>query len=101
MGIIDSFSRTIKEQILKDFTENNNVIWHDKLPDCMYAYNNSPSKGILNLSPKEAQSEQHQKDLFNLNMEMDDDLKQNIFQMGNIVRKRLKRPLFTKGYKQI
>ena len=101
MGVIDRFSRTIKEQIFKDFTENNNVIWQDKLPDYMHAYNNSPHKGILNLTPEEAQSDQHEEDLFNLNLEKDDDLKQNIFQIGNTVRKRLKRPLFTKEYKQI
>ena len=65
LGIIDRFSRTIKEQIFNDFTENNNVIWHDKLPDYMHAYNNSPHKGILNLSPEEAQSDQHHVDLFN------------------------------------
>ena len=47
LDIIDRFSRTIK-----DFTENNNVIWHDKLPDYMHAYNNSPHKGIFNLRPK-------------------------------------------------
>ena len=69
LGIIDRFSRTIKEQIFKDFTENNNVIWHDKLPDYMHSYNNSPHKGILNLSSEEAQSEQHQTNLFNLNLE--------------------------------
>ena len=64
-------------------------------------YNNSPNKGILNLSPEEAQSDQHQENLFNLNLGKDDDLKQNIFQIGNTVRTRLKRPLFTKEYKQI
>ena len=42
LGIIDRFSRTIKEHIFKDFTENNNVIRHDKLPDYKHAYNNSP-----------------------------------------------------------
>ena len=101
MGIIDRFSRTIKEQIFKDFTGNNNVIWHDKLPDYMHDYNNSPHKRILNLSPEEAQSDQHQEDLFNLNLEKDDDLKQNIFEIGNTVRKSLKKHLITKGYKQI
>ena len=59
LGIIEMFSGTIKEHIFKDFTENNNVIWHDNLPDYMHAYNNSPHKGILNLSPEEAQLEQH------------------------------------------
>ena len=73
----------------------------DKFPDYMHVYNNSPHKGILNLSPEEAKSEEHQQDLFNLNLEKDDDLKQNIFQIGNTVRKRLKKPLFAKGYKQI
>ena len=37
LGVIDRFSRTIQEQIFKDFTENYNVIWHDKLPDYMHA----------------------------------------------------------------
>ena len=34
-------------------------------------------------------------------MEKDDDLKQNIFEIGNTVRKRLKKSLFTNEYKQI
>ena len=67
----------------------------------MHAYNNSPHKGILNLTSEEAQLEQHQQDLFNLNLEKDVDLKQNIFQIGNTVRKLLKKPLFAKGDKQI
>ena len=67
----------------------------------MHAYKNSTNKGILNLSPEEAQSDQHHEDLFNLNLEKDDDLKENIFEIGNAVRKRLKKPIFTKGYKKI
>ena len=101
MGILDRFPRTVKEQIFKDFTENNTVVWYDKLHEYMQAYNNSPHRGILNLTPEEAQSDQHQEDLFNFLMEKAEDLKQNIFQIGNAVRKRLKMPLFTKVYKQI
>ena len=57
MGVIDMFSRTIKEQTFKDFTENNNVIWRDKLHEYMQAYNNSPHRGILNLTSEEEQSD--------------------------------------------
>ena len=41
----------------------------------MQAYNNSPPRGILNLTLEEAQSDQYQEDIFNLNLEKDDDLK--------------------------
>ena len=74
---------------------------HDKLHEYMQAYNNSTHRGILNLTPAEVLSDQHQEDLFNINLEKEEDFKQNIFQIGSTVRKRLKRPLFTKGYKQI
>ena len=43
LGVIDRFSRTLKEQIFKDFTENNNVIWHNKLLDYMHAYKQFPT----------------------------------------------------------
>ena len=67
----------------------------------MQAYNNSPHRGILNLTPAEVLSDQHQEDLFNINLEKEEDFKQTVFQIGSTVRKRLKRPLFTNGYKQI
>ena len=62
----------------------------------MHAYNNSPHKGILNLSPEEAQSDQHQEDLFNLHLEKDDYLEQNIFQIGSTALKRLKKTIVYK-----
>jgi hypothetical protein len=101
LGIIDRFSRTIKEMIFKDFTEHNTTVWFEKLQEYMTAYNNSPHRGILNLTPEEAQLPQNESKIYDLNIEKEDDLIQDIFNVGDTVRKRLKRPMFTKGYKQI
>ena len=101
LGIIDRFSRTIKEMIFKDFTEHNTTVWFEKLQEYMTAYNNSPHRGILNLIPEEAQLPQNESKIYDLNIEKEDDLIQDIFNIGDTVRKRLKRPMFTKGYKQI
>ena len=37
LGIIDRFSRTVKEQIFRDFTENTTVVWYDELHEYMQA----------------------------------------------------------------
>ena len=98
LGLIDRLSRTIKEIIFKDFTEKNTVKWVDNLQDYISAYNNRPHGGILNYTPNEVN--EHELELIDLNAEKSMPVEHN-FNIDDLVRKKLKRPIFSKGYKQI
>ena len=100
LGIIDRLSRTVKEMIFQDFTERGSVVWHDRLQQYMDAYNSNPHRGIDNLSPDEAASGNHDETLLQLNVEKTE-IPTGKFAVADTVRKRLKRPTWRKGYKQI
>ena len=98
LGLIDRLSRTIKEMIFKDFTEKNTVKWAENLQDYISAYNDRPHSGILDYSPNEAN--QHKTELISLNVKKSMPIEHN-FNISDLVRKKLSRPTFAKGYKQI
>lgn len=98
LGLIDRLSRTIKETIFKDFTEKNSVKWADNLQDIITAYNDRPHRGILDYTPNEAN--EHAEEIVEHNLEKSMPVEHN-FNIGNLVRKKLKRPIFTKGYKRL
>ena len=100
LGIIDRLSRTMKEMIFQDFTERGSVVWYDKLQSYIGAYNSNPHRGIDNLSPDEAASGSHDEALLQMNVEKTK-VPESKFAVGNNVRRRLKRPTWKKGYKQI
>ena len=100
LGLIDRLSRTIKEMMFKDFTEKNTVKWIDTLQDTISAYNERPHSGILNYAPNEVNNDKIKSELVELNLEKSMPVEHN-FKIGELVRKKLKRPIFTKGYKQI
>ena len=98
LGLIDRLSRTIKEIIFKDFTERDTVKWVDRLQSYISAYNNAPHRGILNYAPNEVNANKN--DILNLNLKKSMPIEHN-FHSGDSVRKKLARPIFKKGYKQI
>ena len=100
LGIIDRLSRTIKEIIFQDFTERGSVVWYDRLQHYIDAYNSNPHRGIDNLTPDIAASGKHDEQLLQLNVAKTEQ-PAGKFNEGDTVRKRLKRPTWRKGYKQI
>ena len=98
LGIIDRLSRTIKEIIYKDFTEKESVKWVDHLQDYIDGYNKRPHRGILGYAPNEA--EDHKTELVELNLKKSMPTEHN-FHVGDLVRFKLKRATFNKGYKEI
>ena len=98
LGIIDRLSRTIKEIIYKDFTETETVKWVDHLQEYITAYNSRPHGGILGYAPNEA--EDHKTELVELNLKKSMPTEHN-FHVGDLVRFKLKRATFNKGYKEI
>jgi transposase InsO family protein len=100
LGIIDRLSRTMKEMIFQDFTERGSVAWYDQPQQYIDAYNSNPHRSIGNLSPDEAAGGNHDATLVQLNVEKTE-VPESKFAVGDIVRSRLKRPTWKKGYKQI
>jgi hypothetical protein len=91
-------SRTIKEKIYKTFTNNNTTDWVNNLANVMDSYNTSPHLSIGNIAPINA--------LKNIDDIREMNIQRNIqsnhgFKIGMLVRKRLAKSIFTKGYKQV
>lgn len=56
LGVIDAFSRTIKNKIYKSFTDKGNTDWVNELPRLVKGYNNSPHRALLGLTPKDVKN---------------------------------------------
>jgi len=96
LGVIDRFSKTIKNIIYRYFTENDTTNWIDKLDNIVKAYNDTPHQGLCGMTPLEAEDywmstrECHTKKLKKV--------KKYDFKIGDNVRKRLKKTVFERGY---
>ena len=100
LGLIDRLCRTIKEKIFKYFTDKNETNWLDHLQNIMTAYNQSPHEALEDLTPQEASEEKYKAFIQDLNKEKNV-ISNHYFKEGQIVRKKLIKPTFAKGYKQI
>ena len=98
--MIDRLCRTIKEKIFKYFTDKNETNWVDHLQNIVNAYNQSPHEALEDLTPQEASEEKYRTFIQDLNKEKNV-ISNHYFKEGQIVRKKLAKPTFTKGYKQI
>jgi len=98
--LIDRLCRTIKEKIFKFFTDKNETNWVDHLQVIITAYNQTPHEALEDLSPQEASEERYKVFIQDLNKKKNV-ISNHYFKEGQIVRKKLAKPMFTKGYKQI
>lgn len=101
LGVIDALSRTLKGKIYKGFTHNDNTDWVDELPRIVKGYNNSPHRGLLGFSPNQVKD--HLETIQRLNEWKNQRSKSMAtkFKVGQIVRKKLAKPTFSKGYKRV
>ena len=105
LGIIDRFSRTLKNMISKLMTSTESTKWVDELPRLIKIYNNTPNEAIENLKPNNVDSnEQNRIKIANLNFDkqlfnksIDNVIKQRI-KPGDYVRIKIEKGTFTKGY---
>ena len=102
-GIVDRFSKTLKNMIEKHFTGNKTTNWISVLHHLVDIYNESPNSGNLNIKPDEA--EKNYDTLSNLNFwkrqENIDIIKnKGVFKVGDSVRLKVNKNSFTKGYTQ-
>ena len=84
-------------------TANNTTKYIDKLPELIEIYNNSKHAGILDIKPNDAEKEENQQAISNLNWEksvhnkevLD---KQHSFNVGDSARFAISKGRFAKGY---
>ena len=100
LGIIDRFSRTLKNMIYKTMTDNNNLIWHDKLQQLVTAYNETPHSGIMGIQPSEAYEFNNFYNIYHLNLEKNIVNNAKRYKVGDTVRVRVFKNEFSKGYEQ-
>jgi len=100
LGLIDRPCRTIKEKIFKFFTDKNETNWAEHLQGIVQAYNMSPHEALEDLTPQEAAEEKYKSFIQDLNKKKNV-ITNHYFKEGQIVRKKLVKPTFAKGYKQI
>ena len=98
LGVIDSFSRYFKEKMHRYFTDNNTTKWIDKLDSFVKSYNETPHSSLQNVTPNNAT--RHQTEIRQINFKKNKTDTHN-FKTGDVVRKRLKKARFDKGYKII
>jgi hypothetical protein len=55
LGVVDRFSRTIKEKLHKSFTKTNTTKWVDELQKFVKSYNNTEHGNLCGMTPNEAE----------------------------------------------
>ena len=86
---IERFNRSLKELMMKSFVKNNNIIWHNILPNLIKTYNNRFHRSIK-MKPIDVNksNEKHVKDtVYNYNISN----KKPKFKINDLVRISLKR----------
>ena len=100
LGIIDRFTRTLREKVNKVFFVNNSTNWIDHIQDIIKVYNNTPHGGIELIKPKDAHKKPYIWIITELNLKKAKKNKTNQkhdIRVGDVVRTRIKRKLFDKG----
>jgi hypothetical protein len=105
LGIIDRFSKTLKNIIAKFMTNNNNTQWVNILPNIIKSYNNSPHSTIFDYTPNSIEQDEEKlievstlnidKQIINNNIIKK---KLNNIKVGDSVRTKIKKGTFDKGY---
>jgi hypothetical protein len=94
LGVVDAFSKNVKNALFRYFTEYDTTKWIDVLDTVIDNYNNTPHSGIANYAPNEVHL--HEEEIENLNI-----AKNQNATVGDTVRRKLKKARFEKGYKII
>lgn len=103
LGVIDRFSKTIKNTIEKLFSSRNSVVWFHFLEKIIEKYNQTPHNGIKQIAPDEAMDKGNYDTISNLNFwkavknnEVVD--KKSKVNIGDFVRLQINKNNLTKGY---
>ena len=83
-----------------NISQTNETNWVDHLDSIITAYNQTPHEALEDLTPQEASEEKYRTFIQDLNKEKNV-ISNHYFKEGQIVRKKLAKPSFAKGYKRI
>ncbi len=99
LGLIDRFTRTLKNMISKNFTDTNSVKWYDYLQHYIDVYNSNPHGGLDDIPPDKVQEPENTEKILHKNIEkaLESNKIRNDINVGDIVRIRIK-GVFKKGY---
>jgi ribosomal protein L21E len=101
LGVIDRFSKTIKDMIFKHFIENDTSTWIDYYKTAVYNYNHTPHASLCGLEPyRYIEDDDWYYKLQNCWVEKQKKLRnyKNNLKVGDTVRVALRKSLFEKSY---
>ena len=100
LGIVDRFCRTIKVNLHKYMTHEDTTKYIDHFSDLIDSYNDSPHRGLYDLSPNEAMEAQHEVEIFDLNLQKGKHNGKNMATLlpGDTVRIRNRKKQFERAY---
>ena len=99
LGVIDRFSRTIKNIVSKYMTRDQNNIWIDKIPKIINTYNNTPHSSLDDMTPNEAAK--NPDEAIHMAIERHQDARKEQrkeFKIGDTVRVMIEKSKVSKGY---
>jgi hypothetical protein len=101
LGMIDRLCRTLKEKLFKYFYAENTTNWIDQINHIISNYNNTPHRSLEYITPN--QVEKNEAHVKQLNRDKLVGIKESThkFAVGQLVRYKLKKTVFDKGYKKI
>src|SRR3989338_5471485 len=99
LGLIDRFSKTIKNIVAKHMTRTQTNKWIDKIAPIINAYNKTPHSALNGMTPNEA-SKNLDKAVHIAMTRRNDAIKaqRTLFNVGDMVRVMLNKNLISKGY---
>ena len=68
LGIIDRFARTLKTILSHKFINEQNHYWINDIQEIINVYNDSPNRGLLNLTPNQAAMDENNDFIYSLNL---------------------------------
>ena len=97
LGIIDRFARTFKTILSHKFINEQNHHWINDIQEIINIYNDSPNRGLLNLTPNQAAMEKNNDFIYSLNLIKSKENKTiSDLSIGDNVRIKIS-GIFTKG----
>eukprot|EP01059_Diplonema_ambulator_P033426 TRINITY_DN6978_c1_g1_i1.p2 TRINITY_DN6978_c1_g1~~TRINITY_DN6978_c1_g1_i1.p2 ORF type:complete len:313 (+),score=-32.54 TRINITY_DN6978_c1_g1_i1:1599-2537(+) len=100
LGIIDRFSRTIRERLERHFSVNKTDNWVDYIDDIVKSYNNTPHSTLHMRTPASILKDDEEILADNIDKGAYEYRAVPRLKVGDLVRKSLKKNIFSKGTKQ-
>jgi hypothetical protein len=99
LGIIDAFSKTIKNMIYRHFTAEDTTVWIDVISQYIDSYNKT-KHSTIRMSPDAAVKRPHdvRNEHYTNMLERKGKFKEVKLKIGDIVRVKVQEHIFTKGY---